>query len=145
MIHPRPSCRHWIPRSPKKGSGKHGPFFCGHVAEELLSLCIRLTQSSPRRKTRYCLCSIALKTAKFAACRCRQQFDQQRQNHCVFADSDDMRRYYAVVSLNERPESFGLVSGPVSPHPTIVTETRLGPPSDRKLRNLSVSVSSIHY
>ncbi|KAJ5240491.1 uncharacterized protein N7469_002082 [Penicillium citrinum] len=39
-IHQRQSCRHWIPRGPNKGSGKYELFFCGHVVEELLSLCI---------------------------------------------------------------------------------------------------------
>jgi hypothetical protein len=39
-IHQRASCRNWIPSSAKKESGKHEPFFCGHIIEELLSLSI---------------------------------------------------------------------------------------------------------
>lgn len=38
----------------------------------------------------------------------------------MFADLDDMKKYYAMVSLNERSAFFGLVSEPVSPHPETV-------------------------
>jgi hypothetical protein len=37
-IHQRTPCRNWILPSAKKESGKHEPFFCGHIVEELLSL-----------------------------------------------------------------------------------------------------------
>lgn len=59
-------------------------------------------------------------TLTLAVCGCRQQFVPQRRKHCVFVGLDDTKRYYAMISLNERSAFFGLVSAPVSPRPLAI-------------------------
>ncbi|CAI7620892.1 unnamed protein product [Penicillium pancosmium] len=56
-----------------------------------------------------------LDLSNLSVCGCRQQLVPQRTKQCLFADLDDSKRYYAMVSLNERSALYGLIPEPIIP------------------------------
>ncbi|CAI7646022.1 unnamed protein product [Penicillium manginii] len=60
-------------------------------------------------------------SSNLAVCGCRQQFVPQWTKQCLFADLDEFKRYYAMVSLNERSALYGLIPEPM--YPLAVAET----------------------
>jgi hypothetical protein len=66
-------------------------------------------------------CHIVPDSSNLAVCGCRQQFVPQWTKQCLFADLDEFKRYYAMVSLNERSALYGLIPEPV--YPLAVAET----------------------